>query len=697
MSEVRTAVGFLLADDHEAAAAFVARCECEGLRPLLVRAAYEIETPDVSRDWSVDQPTDYLDAARLDAVHSDVLSWLRQFPLTPLKRQILADWRAGPEDRPPAAVWANSLAPYVQICLRVVRLTAAVAEARAPAAWALLGQGPDAGWQAPLMRDVMRRDAPKAENWSLPSSPPTPAPLGETIWGSLHRLARHLSPIFQRTKSYPAALAHLGARADRTDAAEGFDGHVVMISRGQRGTHWLESRSRGRPVLIDEYSEGMPDALAELCVRRNWRLTIVWESPRPMVDGVGYSDRWPSHVAEIVLADLKGVAPQFRVAVRARLDHAVRRLFRDRAFREAMRVDGIDMLTPFEDHLRSMFANLGVLMTTQAEVWGRAFEVLQPDVVVGGRLESRPWINLAATQAGARSASIKLGIGDEMMLSLMAFWPEGRSESSGGPDALLVWGDHQVRHIMRQAPGMAAQVHALGRTRSDTFFNEPGPDKVETVRIRQALGLRPEGPVIVWGGTCRSRWGLWPGQTSASAVMSPESWRGALEALCRVAQGVGAQVLVKPHPADDLDFVARETAKMDPGTCVLAPMNAGIHNHQLLAVSDIFVSSVSSMFAEALMAGKVAVNLWTPEIGMIYESARFDLYSNIAVAAPSVAEAADAVDRLLRDASVYEAERARALAALPLFFGPIDGGNAARAAEWCLDLGVDAPHRRMAG
>ncbi|MGH7020282.1 MAG: hypothetical protein ACREEY_10395 [Brevundimonas sp.] len=696
MAEVRTAVGFLLSDDHEAAAAFVARCEREGLRPRLVRAAYEIETPEVRRDWPVDQPTDYLNPAQMDAVHADVLTWLRQFPLTQLKRQVLADWRAGPRDRLPAAAWANSLAPYVQICLRVVRLTAAVAEVQAPVAWALLGHGPDAGWQAPLMRDVMRRDAPTAKDWN-PPSPPAPIPVRDRVLAAVRRLARHIPLMFQKTESYPAALAHLGARVERKEAAEGFDGHVVMISRGQRGTHWLESRSKGRPILIDEYSEGMPDALAELCVKRNWRLTIVWESPRPTVNGLGYSDRWPDHVAEIVLADLKGVAPQFRSAVRARLDHALGRLFGDRAFREAMQVDGIDMLTPYEDHLRPMFANLGVLMTTQAELWGGLFKRLRPDVVVGGRLESRPWINLAAAQAGARTASIKLGIGDEMMLSLMAFWPEGRHEGSGGPDALLVWGDHQVGHITRQLPGMAAEVHAVGRTRSDTFFNEPGPDEAETARIRQVLGLKPEGRVIVWGGTCRSRWGLWPGQTSASAVMSPESWRGALEALCRVAQGIGAQVLVKPHPADDLGFVARETARMDAEVCVLAPMDAGVHNNDLLAVSDIFVSSVSSMFAEALMAGKVAVNLWTPEIGMIYENARFDLYSNIAAPAPSIDEAAEVADRLLRDPLAYEAERARALAALPRFFGPIDGGNAARAAAWCLDQGAEASRRRTQG
>lgn len=683
-------MGFLLADDAAAAENFVARCHEAGLTPRLVRAAYEIEPPRQIAGVIVAQPMDYLDAVQSDAIHAEVLEWLRRFPSTLLKSgKPLAEWSAGQGHPPPVWAWLTALGPYVQICLRTVRLTRAVVDAERPVVWALLGTGPDAGWQASLMREQLSQAAPDAQAWG--EAPAAEAPVAASSskrWLSLEALLHYLPlSLYRRRRVYRKVEARLAAReAEAGERIRDYDGHVVLISRGQRGTHWLASRMRGRPVLIDEYSEGMPDALAEACVRRNWRLTIIWESPRPVFNGQGYADRWPSHVAELTLADFGGLASQLREPTRTRYAHALKKLVREPGFRRAMQVDGIDMFGPYAKYFSRTLLNLAVLTTTQAEAWRSAFVLLRPDIVTGGRLESRPWINLAAFQTKALTASIKLGIGDEMALSLMATRSNGEPETDNMPDALIVWGEHQVRHLSNHLPGSKMVVHAAGRARSDTFVNEGAPTQGEIDGVRRILGLRPAGRVIVWGGTCRSRWGLWPEQTAASAVMAPESWRGCLAALCQVAADVGAQVLVKPHPADDLAFIAREVARMDPDVCVLAAAVGGVHNHQLLAAADVFVSSVSSMFAEAILAGKVAVNVWTPEISMIYETARFEQYSHLAVPATSVEAMASAVLQLLTDQAAYERELMRARAAMPTYFGGLDGRNAERTCEWLLDF-----------
>lgn len=641
----------------------------------------------------VRQPADYMSPCQTDALHADVLTWLRGLPSVKLAGwRRLATWSAGVGHPPPVWAWLSALAPYVQVCLRAIRLTSAVAARERPVAWALIGVGGDLNWQAPLIAEAMALASPAAMNWTSPRPPSAipeaaapKAPVPNTSAPRLAVLLQRWAPIwtFRRLKSYRSAVQRL-VQSTPELLGDDFDGHVVLLSRSQRGTQWFFSRALGRPMLIDDYSEGMPDAFAEACVRRNWRLTLIWEGVRPTVNGVGYAERWPDHVKEIPLSAFGTIATKLRKPAQARYTAAVDRLFRDPAMLAAFRLDGVDIFTPHAHHLTRILIDLSVLMTTQSEAWRLAFEALSPNVVVSGRLENRPWINSAAAASGARSVSIKLGVGDEMALSLMAVRPNGAHEARSSPDALLVWGEHQVRHIQHRLPENTAALVPIGRLRSDTFVRESG--SVDPAATRAALGLKPSGPVIVWGGTCRSRWALWPGQVSGGAVMSAESWVECLKALCVVAQRHGGQVLVKPHPADDQAFVAAQARRMGPEICVLA-IDASVHNHELLAATDVFVSSVSSMFAEALLAGKAAVNVWTPEIAFIYETARFDLYSRIAAPARSAEAAAVIVDRLLSDPAAYADERSRAMEALPELFGPVDGLNAQQAAEWVLDFG----------
>lgn len=676
------AVGFLLSDDRDAVRAFLARCGAEGLTPCLVRSGYEVDMPGRIDGLRVRAPIDYLAPADTDRLHEDVLAWLRALPAVRLASGVtLAEWGSDKGNPAPMWGWLGVLAPHVQVCLRLVRLVRSVIAKEQPAAWALLGEGGDLAWQAPLIHHSMSVHGPQATAWTAPL--PRPDALARPGWRGW--LVAHL-PLWlaRRRKSRRSALAKLKALSATIEASGPRTGRVMLISRGRRGTQWLDSRARNRPMLIDEYSEGLPDALAEACVRRNARLILLWEGERPTVDGVGYADRWPDHVTELSHTDFGAIGSALRATVHARYERALDRLMREPAMHEAFRLDGVDMLSVDARHIRSLLLNLSVLMTTQAEAWREAMTALRPQAVVAGRLESRPWINLAAAEAGARTASVKLGIGDEMALSLMAVRPDGSHEAFTSPDALLLWGEHQKRHIQARLPENTAVLAALGRLRSDTFVNEAGRTDVAETRLR--LGLRPEGRVITWGGTCRTRWGLWPGQKAGGAVMSPENWRACLRALCRVAEQHGGQVLVKPHPADDQAFVARLAEAMGP-VCVLAPVTGAIHNLDLLAVTDVFVSSVSSMFAEALLAGAAAVNVWTPEIAMIYETRRFDLYSRIAAPARSAAAMSRVVDRLLSNPDALAAERRRALAALPDLFGKLDGLNGARTAEWVLDFG----------
>jgi hypothetical protein len=674
------ALGLLFSPDEAAAEQFLARCAAEGLEGVLVRTNYEVAIPASLAGASVRQPMDYLSPADCDAIHEAVLTWQSRFPAVRLASGVrLADWSI--DDKHPPAVWAwlPALAPYVQVTLRSVRLFAAIAARDRPVAFSCLGVAGDPAWLAPLATKVLTQALPEARNWDAPLAPPRRV----LPWPRIHVPKVDYRPV-RRRASYLGAVAALAAheKQARNRGIGGLAGHAVLIMRGARGVEWLESGQRGR-VPLDEYSEGMPDALAAVCQERGWRLTVIHEGPKPTARNYcSLAERYPSFISELTLPAFGAIAAQLRIPAREQYEPLVARLISDKNFRKAFVFDGIDLFDQFSDYLSRSILNLSVLMSGQTEAWGKAFEALKPDVVIGGRLEAKPWINLAAARAGARTVSIKLGIGDEMTPSVLALRPDGSHEGATQPDDLAVWGEHQVEHLKARIPGFAGEIKACGRTRSDTFVVERPTLDLDRARLR--LGIDPNRKVIVWGGTCRTRWGLWPGQSAGSAVLSPDSWEGCFRGLVNLAVRRNAQVVVRPHPVDDLAFIEAQIRRYGKGRAILAPGREGVTNVELLALSDVFVSSVSSMFAEAVLSGCVAVNVWLPEIGLIYEGERFDSYSHIAEPARSVKAMTGLVGRLLDDPDAYRGALDRARAALPRYFGADDGLNARRTAEWAI-------------
>lgn len=677
-----TAVGLLLSSDEAAAQAFLDRCAAEGLNGVLVRASYDVFMPAKLAGAPVRQPMDYLSPEACDTVHEEVLTWQAKLPSVKLASgERLADWSAG--ESHPASLWAwiGTLVPYVQVTLRAVRLFTAIIEQEKPAAFDCLGVSGDAAWLAPLAVKVFEHASPDIGFWGSPPAKPARV----LPWPKIRTPKIDYRPV-RRRASYLRVIAALEAHEKRARSLgfDGFKGHAVLIMRGAQGVEWLTCPRTGRPIFLDEYSEGLPQALAKACRNRRWRLTIIYEGAKPTAPGYrSLSETHPSFISELPGPTFGGLAAQLRVPAREQYEPAVARLVADRAFRKAFVFDGVDMFDQFSDYLTRSILNLSVLMTTQTETWEKTFEAIKPDLIMGGRLEAKPWINLAASRTGARTVSIKLGIGDEMTPSILACRPDGSHEAQCQPDALVVWGEHQVEHIRRRAPAYGGDIQALGRTRSDTFVQTR--TALDHGRIREKLGLAPSGPVIVWAGTCRTRWGLWPNQTAGSAVLSPDSWEAAFKALVKLAVRRDAQIIVRPHPVDDMAFIHDQIKRHGKGRAIFSAGRQGIPNIELLAVSDILVSGVSSMFAEAVLSNCVAVNLWAPEISMIYETARFDHYSEISEPVRSARDMVHRIDQLLDSPDEHAAALARARVNLPRYFGGSDGDNGLNTAVWALE------------
>ncbi|MHC5024579.1 MAG: hypothetical protein ACYTGG_11855, partial [Planctomycetota bacterium] len=486
-------------------------------------------------------------------------------------------------------------------------------------------------------------------------------------------------------------LAALEARTSRFASGE-FVGHALILLSGRSGSKWFYSRRRDHWFLWDEYIEYVPDALLEHCRRHHWRLTVLYLGEPPVFSDErrSYTERCPEFVDELSTLELRDVLAERQRDPPPGHDEHVDRLLADPAFAAAFSYRGVQFFDQVCELVGHSVRTLGLNFISQVHGWRQAIAQLQPDVVFGGRLEFKQAINLAAHELGARTVTVKLGVSEEMLPSVIAVRPDGMYDAPFFPDLFLVWGSMQQEYLRSRLPELESAIGVSGRTRSDSFINEA--QDLDTEDIRRRLDFGPDDLVVIFGATCRTRYGQTPGERWGACCMSPARYRTCLAALLELEDRFPTlRVMVKPHPADDLEMIRGMIHELGSPRLSLVTRDMGFHNSELLAVSKLFVSSVSSMFAEAVISGRVAVNIWTPDVNYLYEQARTELYGAISETVRDVESLRETVTRLLADASCYEQALSRARLGLPRLFGEMDGQNARRAVEQGLALATDGP------
>lgn len=666
-------------------------------RRVFVRPLHEVPAPAGWGLAPLATSSDYLSAADVDAIYEDLEARQRRFPALRLADGTpISQWSAGIDTPPSIWIWLTALAPYWHICERLARLVERVMEVETPFACRIAGGHPEGDWAIAAIARMIATRWPGVELRGTSPAAPTDSDLAERArpeaeLPELDLAALREAPQVERARHDLAET--LAAAAGALAGAPGL--HVVLITRGARGAYWLRSDVTGEAGLLDEYSEGMPDALVELCAAAGARLTLVYDGPPPAASPAEplYADRRPDFVAELSANAIARVSSSMREGAARRFKAAAARLSEDPAYRSAFTFRGVDLFPLFRDYMERSVANLATMHLTQHEGWRVFMQEMKPDLVIGGRLEAKPWISLTAHEVGAKVASIKLGIGEEMMPSMIAVDAQGEYAHEAYPDAFLVWGEEQARYLSARVPEYRGAIVPVGRARSDTFVRESLLHDRAATRAR--LGLPEQAQVIVYGANHRSRYGKWPEQKWGSVCFSRESYVACFEALVDVAARLECgRVLVKPHPADDLEFVAALVAERGQGLATMAPPPSRLHNVEALAASDILVSTVSSMFAEAASVGRPSVNIWRPDVNMLYERDRWEKYNAISIGVESFEAMSEATLRLMRDEKAYSAEVTRALANMGRYFGALDAGNARRAARAAYDI---APSPRAAG
>jgi hypothetical protein len=491
---------------------------------------------------------------------------------------------------------------------------------------------------------------------------------------------------------------------------------LLLASRGAPGLAWYEDARLGRRRLVDVYAENLPEALIDWAGRNGRRVYVLYVGRRPDFDArsPSYETLHGDLVREIDLADFRRGWPADRDAAERFEAHYRDALLSRPDLRALFRVEGVDLFDSLADQI-ALTPRLAAAHVARREMWADLLGALAPDALFGGRLDVSLDICAAAADAGVMSVSVKLGVGEEMMAPFAVGDREGRFDAAALPDVAAVWGARQKAAVEARFPGLPCRLIACGRTRNDSFAPLPGaaaPDPAPAGAgaggadgadaagaVRAALGLAPGTELIVYGANHMTRYGAGAGDAFGAPCMALGSWRAFLRALLDVARArPSAAVVVKPHPSDDLATLAAAVeAEADPRLLFLTDA-AGFHNAQLLREAAVFASSPSSMFSEALLAGALPIDIWTPDVNYLYETGREAVFSGVSLTARTPDDAAAIARRALEDPGFRAAETARLSQGLEAIFGGRDGLNAARlvAESMAYHAAVWAPARRAA-
>ncbi len=453
---------------------------------------------------------------------------------------------------------------------------------------------------------------------------------------------------------------------------------AIFIARGHPGNKWyLDAKNQW--VLRDEYAENIPEALIDMCNRLGWCLTIIYAGKPPHFDTEkrSYTDKHPGFVTEINFADIKYPLSKERAKTRELFEGRYDSLHSDSNFSDLFSYRGINFKDHMEQKLKTDIPNLSTNMSALYNLWSEVFSLLKPKLVMAGRLDVMPYIVSAARQQNIVSANIKLGIGQEMMFSFAIKNSSNEFEAATAPHITIVWGEAQKALIEKSYPDYPSHIVVSGRTRNDTFAKLPS--KSVLAKVRKKLAIKPKDSVILFGGNHRTYFGMADNEQSGTACMSPLSIQKTLEALGDFAAArKNTHVIFKPHPADNIDMMQSICDDIGPPVRMLRP-DAGFHNLDLLTISTIFVSSVSSMFTEALSVNCLPINLWLDDVNYLYERERRDVWSEMAYTIDSIEELGPACEKFFD----HRKDRDKALdhykSALPIYAGQFDGNNARRA------------------
>jgi len=452
---------------------------------------------------------------------------------------------------------------------------------------------------------------------------------------------------------------------------------IMFIARGVPGNRWYEG-ANGEMVLKDEYAENIPEALVEICKAIGWRLIVFFAGRSPEFDGDRrkYSEKHANIAVEMDFSDFDFSVSKRKGKILRETKDNFSKYGNTQEFKQLFEYKGVNFADQIQFKAAQDIPALSANMQTLFEFWNEIFKVTTPKIVIAGRLDVMPYVVSAAKQNNVHVCNVKLGVGEEMLLPFAVKDKKGGAENRIAPDVTILWGSKQKTLIQNRFPDYPTELVVSGRTRNDSFAAPITSMQLDSVR--KNLSLKNNEEVILFGGNSRTFYGIADEENSGTCCLSPYSLKASIETLANyAAKRRLCKVIVKPHPVDDCDLIEEICKNLD-NVIFIHPVNA-VHNSILLSLSDIFVSSASSMFTEAITAGCLPINLWINDVNYLYEFERKKIWGDLSVNVESIEKLPEVIEPFLDNEELRSTTCRQFEEKLPLYAGRTDGLNSERA------------------
>ena len=427
--------------------------------------------------------------------------------------------------------------------------------------------------------------------------------------------------------------------------------------------------------VCDEYTEGLLENLLQKVDSKKHHVHIFYSRAVEFSEEKpSYRERYPDLVSEYTMRE-------FAEPLSLRDDYslnkaaaALEKIYLSPSLKKLYQYEGTLMSLVGLKPLIQGFFNSEKVYFRNKRMWDSIFDHVNPDLVIGGRLEAMAYIVESAKERGARTLGVKLGIAEELIPSLLKFDNQGRVNNTGNSDISVLWGEKELEFVSKTLPGTEPCLKVIGRPRLDTFVNDSAYTNRE--ECREKLGFQKDNFVVLFGATLTSRYAEFQIKKGGATFLGPMYYKWALKRFDKLCtENEHLRILIKPWGGDNIEYIQDCLDQLENKENFLLSTNkdTGFHNIQYVKAADLIVSNVSCLFGESVAAGTPVVNLALDPIKYLYGSQRIESYGLISKTVSNIDEMEETLKLLLTDPSAHKSLLLEAKKNLPLIFGKMDG------------------------
>ncbi|MBL7480021.1 hypothetical protein [Legionella bononiensis] len=257
------------------------------------------------------------------------------------------------------------------------------------------------------------------------------------------------------------------------------------------------------------------------------------------------------------------------------------------------------------------------------------------------------------------------------------YWTNSNKESLKFPipDKFLVWGEFHKDQFVKNYGYPVDQVETAGYARLDKHYFAKTDKLKNRQKAATALGLNPN-----------KRYVLFTVQYNVlnTCLVNKSDFESTLSELLKLADLYDFNIIIKPWSGDNITYLLEQASKR-PDKIHFAPQNVIIPNSYLLLLSDLCISTFSSIVGEATLCENLCFLINYPESKSYFEAKHMSIYDKLAIKINSPTKLSSILTPFLCSEVMTKEKLNEFITHLRPIFGPCDGKSADRISRVVLD------------